>query len=163
SLIAEDRPMDDFPGNIVYVKKKSGTNLQDVAIYALDAEGKMTNCIHAARATVVSDPANNRVFLRLYEVHQYDLVNWSGVGYAEVIPQTLTNRPLAQPSFNVPLSDMTFPQLCRKLRDLEQITGQGRPVARLSSDQLREQKRQLEAIKADLTMPVRVQIHRQVA
>ena len=36
-------------------------------------------------------------------------------------------------------------------------------MARLSSDQLREQKRQLEAIKADLTMPVRVQIHRQVA
>src|SRR5437762_4804378 len=95
SLIAEDRPMDDFPGNIVYVKKKSGTNLQGVAIYALDAEGKMTNCRHAARATVVSDPANNRAFLGLYEVHQYDLVNWSAVGYADFIPQTLTNRPLA--------------------------------------------------------------------
>src|ERR1041385_3085199 len=163
SLIAEDRPMDDFPGYILYVKKKSGTNLQDVSIYTLDADGKMTNYIHAARATVVSDAANDRAFLRLYQVHQYDLVHWSAVGYADVIPQTLTNRPMAQRTFNVPLSDMTFPQLCRKLRDLEQMAGQSRPVARVGSDELREQKRQLQAIKSDLTMPVRVQIHRQVA
>src|SRR5437667_6351400 len=78
ALIAEDRFMDDFPGYIVYVGRKTGTNFQEVLIFGLDAEGKMTNRIHAARATVVSDAANNRVFLRLYKVHQYDLVNWSG-------------------------------------------------------------------------------------
>src|ERR1043165_7471737 len=68
SLIVEDRFMDDFPGYIVYVKKKSGTNLQDVLIYGLDSEGKLTNSIHAARASITSDPANNRALVRLYQV-----------------------------------------------------------------------------------------------
>jgi len=163
SLIAEGRFMDDFPGYILYVGKKSGSNLQDVRIYSVDAEGKMTNRIDAARATVLSDLANNRVFLRLYKVHEYDLVSWSSVTTADEFPQTLTNKPVAQPTFNVPLSDLTFPQLCRKLRDLEQIAAQSQPLARVSSEQLREQKRQLESIKADLTMPVRLQIHRQVS
>jgi len=163
SLIAEGWFMDDFPGYILYVGKKSGSNLQDVRIYSVDAEGKMTNRIDAARATVLSDLANNRVFLRLYKVHEYDLVSWSSVTTADEFPQTLTNKPVAQPTFNVPLSDLTFPQLCRKLRDLEQIAAQSQPLARVSSEQLREQKRQLESIKADLTMPVRLQIHRQVS
>src|SRR5439155_307465 len=119
--------------------------------------------IHAARATVVSDAANNRVFLRLYKVHQYDLVNWSGVSYADEIPQTLTNKPPAQRTLSVSLSDMTFQQLWQKLRDLEQLSVQAAPIPHATSEQLREQKRQLALLRADLTMPVRVQIHRQVA
>ena len=163
SLIVEDRFMDDFPGYVVYVARKGRTNLQDVQIYGLDAEGKMTNHIHAARATVVSDAANHRVFLRLCQVHEYDLVNWSAVNYFEEISKTLTNRPPSEPTLGVRLSDMTFGQLCQKLRDLEQMAAQSRAVGRLSLEQLREQKRQLQAIQADLTMPVRVHIHRQVA
>jgi len=163
SLIVEDRFMDDFPGYVVYVARKGRTNLQDVLIYGLDAEGKMTNRIHAARATVVSDAANHRVFLRLCQVHEYDLLNWSAVNYFEEISKTLTNRPPSEPTLGVPLSDMTFGQLCQKLRDLEQLAAQSRAVGRLSSEQLREQKRQLQVIQADLTMPVRVHIHRQVA
>ena len=163
ALIAEDRFMDDFPGYIVYVSRKGGTNLEDLRIYGLDAEGKMTNYIQAARATVVPDPANNRAFLQLYQVREYDLVNWSTVNSFGVISKTLTNRPSTGPTLSVSLSDMTFGQLWQKLGDLEQIAAQSQPVARASSDQLREQKRKLEAVKADLTMPVRVQIHRQIA
>jgi lipopolysaccharide export system permease protein len=163
TLIAEDRYMDDFPGFIVYVGKKSGTNLNDVRIYGVDADGKMTNRIEAARATVDADLANNRVFLRLFKVQQYDLVTWTGVSSADYVPQTLTNKPPTQPTLNVSLSDMTFSQLWDKLRALEQMAAQSAPVARISSEQLREQKRQLQALKADLTLPVRIQIHRQVA
>src|SRR5438034_5661633 len=143
ALIVEDRFMDDFPGYIVYVAKKNGTNLQDVSICVLDAEGKMTNRIHAASATVFPDAANNRVFLRLFKVQQFDLVNWSGVSSADLIPQTLTNKPPGQSTPNIPLSDMTSGQLCQKLGELERMTMQSKPVARVDSEQLREQKRQL--------------------
>src|SRR5207245_7921845 len=68
-----------------------------------------------------------------------------------------------QPTLGVSLSYMTFRQLWRKLDDLEQLSVRTAPIGPASSEQLREQKRQLAAIKADLTMPVRVQIHRQVA
>src|SRR5438477_2610594 len=163
ALIAEDRFMEDFPGYIVYVSRKGGTNLEDLRIYGLDGEGKMTNYIQAVRATVVSDPANNRAFLQLYQVREYDLVNWSAVNSFGVISKTLTNRPPTGPTLSVSLSDMTFGELWQKLGDLEQMAAQSQPVARANSDQLREQKRKLEAVKADLTMPVRVQIHRQIA
>ncbi|PYJ59411.1 MAG: hypothetical protein DME24_12875 [Verrucomicrobia bacterium] len=163
SLIMEDRYLDDFPGNILYVARKSGTNLQGVEVLGLDAEGRMTNRTHAARATVESDITNNRVVLRLYEVQRYDLVNFSSVSELDVVSQTLTNKPSALPTLSVPLSDLTFRQLWQKLRDLEHLSAQARPIARASAEQLREQKRQLETVKADLTMPVLVQIHRQVA
>jgi len=163
SLIMEDRYMDDFPGYIVYVGGKSGTNLQGVLVLGLDAEGKMTNRTHAARATILSDVANSRVVLRLYKVQQYDLVNFSSVSELDELSQTLTNRPATQPTLGVSLSDMTFRQLWRKLDELEQLSVRTAPIGPASSEQLREQKRQLAAIKADLTMPVRVQIHRQVA
>ena len=163
SLIMEGRFMDDFPGYIVYVGKKSGTNLYEVRIDGVDADGKMTNHIVAARATLVPDAANNRAHLRLYDGSETDLVNWSGVTSFEMISKTLTTRPLTQPAFSVGLSDMTFRQLWRKLRELEQLGVRAAPIPRATVEQMREQKRQLEAIKADLTMPVRVQIHRQVA
>src|SRR5437870_10810492 len=35
SLIMEDRYLDDFPGNILYVARKSGTNLQGVEVLGL--------------------------------------------------------------------------------------------------------------------------------
>ncbi|HXT42179.1 MAG TPA: LptF/LptG family permease [Candidatus Angelobacter sp.] len=163
SLIMEGRFMDDFPGYIVYVGKKSGTNLYEVRIDGVDADGKMTNHIVAARATLVSDVGNNRAYLRLYNVYETDLVNWSGVNSFEEISKTLTTKPLTQPAFSVSLSDMTFRQLWRKLSELEQLGVRAAPIPRATVEQMREQKRQLEAIKADLTMPVRVQIHRQVA
>src|SRR5882762_7439166 len=163
SLIMEDRYMDDFPGYIVYVGGKSGTNLQGVLVLGLDAEGKMTNRTHAARATILSDVANNRVVLRLYKVQQYDLVNFSSVSELDELSQTLTNRPATQPTLGVSLSDMTFRQLWRKLDELEQLSVRTAPIGPASSEQLREQKRQLAVIKADFTMPVRVQVHRQVA
>ena len=79
------------------------------------------------------------------------------------LSQTLTNKAPTQPTFNVSLSDMTFRQLCQRLRDLEQLSVRTRPIAHATTEQLREQKRQLDAARAELTMPVRVQIHRQVA
>ena len=51
----------------------------------------------------------------------------------------------------------------RALRDLERLSVQNKPMERASAEQLREQKRRLAVMTADLTMPVRVQIHRQVA
>src|SRR5437773_2869770 len=163
SLIAEDRFKDDLPGYAVYVAAKGGSNLHGVRIYGLDADGKMTNLIQAVRASVASDVTNNRAFLRLYGVHEYDLVNWTGVNYFEEITKTLTNRPPTHPTLSVSLSDLTFPQLWQKLRELEKMAAQGNPLERANSEKLREQKRQLEAIRADLTLPVRVQIHRQIA
>jgi len=60
------------------------------------------------------------------------------------------------------LSDMTFAQLWDELHDVENRFGM--PLARnLTTNQLRVVKQQLAKERADMTTPIRVHIHRQVA
>ena len=162
SFIMEDRFLDDFPGYVVYVGKKEGTNLQEVFVYEL-ADGKIQRRIHAARATFVPDVSQHQVRLNLYKVHRFDLANWS-VGTAEDTPIILNYKPPAEARLNLSLSDLTIHQLWTKLRELERLGAGNAPMlGPVSGEQLREQKRRLETLKADLTLPVRVQIHRQIA
>jgi lipopolysaccharide export system permease protein len=162
SFIVENQFMDEFPGYVLYVRKKDGNRLHGVSIYKLSAEGKLEQSIQAANATVISREESNQVVLLLYNLHRYDLVNsqWDS---QEEIPLTLDYKPPPAPTLSTNLSDMTFSQLWKKLRDLERLSAQNKPVERAPVEALREQKRRLAVMTADLTMPVRVQIHRQVA
>src|SRR5438093_2595562 len=164
SFIVENQFMDDFPGYVVYIRKKDGTHLQEVSIYKLSAEGKLEQSIQAASAKIISYVASNQVVLLLYKLHRYDLVN-SQTDYLQEEPLTLEYKPPPAPTLSTNLSDMTFSQLWQKLRDLERLSVQNKPIKieRASAEELREQKRRLAVMTADLTMPVRVQIHRQVA
>ena len=129
--------MDDFPGYVVYVRKKDGTYLQEVSIYKLSAEGKLEQSLQAGSATIISHVASNQVVLLLYEVHRYDLVNpqWD---YLPKNPLTLEYKPPPAPTLSTNLSDMTFSQLWQKLRDLERLSVQNKPIQRASAEELRE-------------------------
>ena len=162
SFIVENQFMDDFPGYIVYVRKKEGAILQEVSIYKLSAEGKLEQSIQAASAKIIPQVASNQVVLLLYNLHLYDLVKLRADNW-EVKPLTLEYKPPPAPNLRTNLSDMTFSQLRQKLRDLERLSVHDKPMERASAEELREQKRLLAVMTADLTMPVRVQIHRQVA
>ena len=162
SFFVEKQFMDDFPGYVVYIRKKDGTHLQEVSIYKLSAEGKLEQSIQAASAKIISYVASNQVVLLLYKLHRYDLVN-PQTDYLQEEPLTLEYKPPPAPTLSTNLSDMTFSQLWQKLRELERLGVQTRPMERASAEELREQKRLLAVMSADLTMPVRVQIHRQVA
>src|SRR5438105_8712010 len=75
SFFVEKQFLDDFPGYVVYVRKKDGTHLQEVSIYKLSADGKLEQSIQAASAKIISRVASNQVVLLLYKLHRYDLVN----------------------------------------------------------------------------------------
>jgi len=162
TFLVEKQFMDDFPGYVVYVGKKDGNHLQEVSIYKLNAEGKLEQSIQAARAEVVSRVASNQVVLQLYGLHHYDLVD-PRAAFLEEKTLTLEYKPPPIPTLNTNLSDMTFGQLRQKLHELERLSVQTKPVERASAEALREQKRLLSVMTADLTMPLRVQMHRQVA
>jgi lipopolysaccharide export system permease protein len=162
SFIVENQFMDDFPGYVVYVRKKEGSHLQEVSIYKLSADGKLEQSLQAASAQIISHAASNQVVMLLYKLHRYDLVN-PQADYLEEKLLTLEYKPPPAPTLSTNLSDMTFSQLRQKLRDLERLTVHNRPMERASAEELRAQKRRIEAMSADLTMPVRMQIHRQVA
>src|SRR6266540_3676905 len=164
SFIVEGRFLDDFPGHVVYVGKKDrdGTNLHEVLVFELNAEGKIQRRIHAAQATVLGQPTNNLVRIRLRNGEVYDLANWRATTFEET-ETTFECKPLERTGPRISLGDMTFHQLWSKLGELERLSAQSAPVPRADVDQLREQRRRLGELKADLTTPLRVQIHRQVA
>ena len=81
-----------------------------------------------------------------------------------VIEFSFTNAPTKTERRKVDLSDMSFTQLLEELHDLEKRLESTAPVEKLSNDLLREKMNQMKAQKKlDLTLPVRVQLHRQVA
>jgi lipopolysaccharide export system permease protein len=61
------------------------------------------------------------------------------------------------------ISDMTFSQLRAELRVVEASLNRAEPVGKLTAEQLKERRAGLAKQVKDLTSPLRVQLHRQVA
>jgi lipopolysaccharide export system permease protein len=61
------------------------------------------------------------------------------------------------------ISDMTFSQLRAELREVEGILNRSAPVGKMTPEQLQARKAELSKQVKDLTSPLRVQLHRQVA
>jgi len=167
SLISEKTYIRDFNTNcIVYVSKVRETNLEDVIVYKL-RDGKRESYSHADQGVIWFDPSN-RVFTVV-------LTNATQVFFREDgrLPQpfiaaiaefSFTNAAPRADRRKTDLSDMTFLQLRDELRDLEKSLGEYRPPEKLGGSEAGNQMKQLRASKrVDPTLPVRVQIHRQVS
>ena len=142
---------------MIYVGSIDGDNLRDVIVIKEDE----LFC-KAARGQIVT--TNQHTTLYLYDVSGLFKPGSGG----EFSPGThsqfsfdLGARQKADFDEKPSVTDMTFRQLDTELRELE-----GRfstPTTDLSIDELYRLKTQMEAQQTDLTMPLRVQMHRQVA
>jgi len=156
TLIVENRFMDEFPGYVFYVGKRNDTNLQDVLIYKLDADDKPQEWFNAPRAEFSADLDKRQVRLRLFDLRHGDLKNWM-VSAADEYTLELEYRLADTEQLRIPLSDMTFHQLREKLHEMEALADEAPPPGQGGDPDARLVTRE------DLTMPIRVQIHRQVA
>ncbi len=156
AFITEDRFIDEFPGFVLYVGDKQGTNLNDVTIYELDSKDKMQRRLHADRAEVIGDETGRETALRLYQVSIYDFGEYRTHYFGEWTfqPKFEENRPAGR---RLRYSEMTFEQLRQQLHELKSLADEKVPAA----SSIRAA--QSAAIYKDLTMPVRLQMHRQVA
>jgi lipopolysaccharide export system permease protein len=153
AFITEDRFIDDFPGFILYVGGKRGTNLHDVLIYELDSDDIMQRRLHADRAEVVGNEAGREMALRLFQVSIYDFTEFRTHYFGEWTfePGFLEERRMGR---RLRYSEMTFGQLREQLDRLRQVAREKAPEASAAATAV---------IYEDLTMPVRLQMHRQVA
>ena len=163
TLIPERTVIRNFPGCIAYFGKVDGTDLKDILIYELDKQGIVQSSTHAARGTLIRNPAAQSATLRLFEMRQTRMAPsgelWSG--YAQESERTLD---LSEPVESEPrLSDLTFWQLRAKLAELEALIGASPAPAGAPGEELRAQQRRLVSQAADITQPFKVQIHRQAA
>jgi lipopolysaccharide export system permease protein len=163
AFLVEDRFIDEFRGFVLYVgRKQQATNLHDVLIYELGDDGHMQKRLHATHAQLISDPESFEIALRLFNVSIYDFVEFRTHHFGEwtFTPQI---RPEAGSKPRVRYSEMSFAQLRERLRELEQLAADQQPALPVGEVPPRAIQRQIDSIRDELTMPVRIQMHRQVA
>jgi lipopolysaccharide export system permease protein len=159
SVLPEGRLLKDFPGRMIYIGKNDGQTMKDIRIYELDTNQSVSMVILSPRGSL--EITNHQPILHLFDVQ---MIEWNGQNptaiatYDEPLKSNLSEPKEEKPS----LSDMTFRQLQEALRDLDQSFA--RPTPRtISSKELHRWKEELEQQKQNMTMPILVQIHRQVA
>jgi lipopolysaccharide export system permease protein len=163
ALLVEDRFIDDFRGYVLYVgRKQQGTNLHNVLIYELGDDGRMQKRLHAAHAQLISEPDSLEIALRLFDVSIYDFAEFRTHHFGE---WTFTPRIRSDAGTKprVRYSEMSFAQLRERLVELERLAAERAPSLREDQVPSAEMRRQMDSIRAELTMPVRIQMHRQIA
>ncbi len=153
----------DFPGYIVYVGKNHGGDLEDVHVWVLKNETNMETYVRAARGNVEVDAPNRKVVVRLFDgksvtMHEGRL---DFGAFAELPPQEFDFGK--RPTQSTPISDMTSSQLWDELHSWEERLNLPLKGQKLSAEQLRAKKRELEKRVGDPTTPIRFQIHQQIA
>ena len=160
--LPEGRFIRDFPGYIFYVEKNRNGNLQGVMIFKLEDGTNVETTLRAPRGRFETGVTNKQLVLHLFDARSVTL-NGSHVGITSFPMLTLNfDVNVATNQISKPkVSDMTFWQLQNELRDLEQRINL--PSAAANPSELQVQLREVAKERAELTEPVRVAIHRQIA
>ncbi len=68
NLLEEGRFINDFPGLMIYVGRKTGTVVKDVVAYELDKDGGVKRSVRAKQGDIVADNVNRLLTVKLYNV-----------------------------------------------------------------------------------------------
>lgn len=162
ALFPEGTFIKGFKGYIFHVGKTRGQKLEDVTVWALENETNTVAYMYADSGRFTVDKAAQKIVMELDRPKSVLMANTTPItssseGYT--IALDFSDR-LAQRKPGI--KEMTFGQLCRELQDLErrmQLPGPATNRTALTVDQKRELQKQWQ----DLTTPVRVLIHQQLA
>lgn len=167
NLIPERTYNKDFHTNcIIYVGKVTGTNLEDVLIYEW-RDNKVESYNRADNGVLLIDPRQNILTVVLSNTYSVSILE--GTSTPQPVPLgvvefSFTNAPTRKERRDVDISDMNFRQLREELARLNEQMQLPQTAGKISSDELREQMRKIRhQKKPDITLPIRVQLHRQVA
>jgi len=162
--LPEGRVINDFPGYVFYAAKNRGGNLEDVRILKLDNETNTQTTVCAPRGRLEMDLPNHQLILHLFDARS---VSFSGAHYIlssfKELPVSLDLNIATNQVYRPKISDMTFWQLRNELGDLEKKLGSLPVIAEASSEQLRTQLHEAARQRDNLTEPVTVEMHRQIA
>ena len=157
----------DFPGRIVYIGNVDGTRLRDILVYDLDQEGNLRAYLRAAEGQIKVNEATRSITLRVTNTWYVEIVEGAKgfesrpaqFGEAELV---YTNE-LDAAEERVQLSDMSIRQLFREMKDLESRVVPPVVDPSLPDVSLNETIQVMEKQRRELTLPVKMQIHRQIA
>ena len=161
-MLRENQYIEFQKGWSVYARKIKNHELRDVKIYqVLDADSR--RLVTAPKGTFAW--RDGELGLTLFDAADTQIEGdtifpslFAEELYLPVIPESSVRN-----SSRISLTDMTFLQLQAQLEKLEKSFSIVTPRGTNSPTALRDELGQLRKIRNDITLPVRVQIHRQVS
>ena len=149
---------------IVYIGKENDGRLEDILIYDLDAQGRVSSYARAETGRLQIDETNRVFRLFLRDLFHVSIVEGKHNAMAmEKAQIAYTNSPAAPQQESVRITDMTFFQLRDELNRLEHRIGVPATLIEGSPEDRQKKLREMDANREDLTTPIKVQIHRQIA
>jgi len=155
----------DLPGKpafTVYVRKNRKQVLEDITLIRYGDGTNRDWALRAPRGRIETDATNQQAIITLFETKG----TWkpdsavSTLGEFTTVLDLNTPKGERKPS----ISDMTFTELREEMRRLEKRIGEPlSPPEKPSDDEPREKKRAPKKQSADLTEPLRVQLHQKMA
>jgi lipopolysaccharide export system permease protein len=179
-LITEDRFIDEIPGVILYVRKKSGDFLEDVCLYEIDKnQNQITRRTTAAKARVIWDLPKNQVTFELIN-GVMELLEWNEMPIREAGPALAATNLARTNLLETLLSNSAPGRIVGKSRYQEWHPAQygsttfkldlpsydkldrATKISEMTFTELREElaKRKQQGVGVS---PVLVQMHRQIA
>jgi lipopolysaccharide export system permease protein len=138
-----------------------GSNLEDVTVTKWTREGEHKETIQGPTGTLLPDPARKQIILTVHSatgwLHETNGWEPKLAGGDPQIPLEIESQ--AKTVLAVPISDMTFRQLREELDRLQNPT----PRPDRPTTQSAKGEREVHQIVEDMTTPVMVYMHREVA
>ena len=163
-LLVAGRFNDELPGYTIYVGKINGDLLEHISLSKRE-DGEAVLRVNARRGKLTVDQSARQATLNLEDaqVAMRNGEGWQTLFFGEYSLPAIDLKPALKGHEELKISDMTFSQLRDKLRELEEADRQSPATGKQGAEELRAEMRKLEQMKRDLTMPVKVQIHRQIS
>jgi lipopolysaccharide export system permease protein len=153
-----------LPGGwTIYARKIKGNNLQGLKVYQINETNNSLKWINARAGNF--SLANGQLELVLLDANASEVQSANVLSLGSYGELTL-QMPTKSPKSNTPeirLIDMPFSQLRAQLKKLERSFVPPKTIAGSSPPKLRDEIQRMNLMRDEITMPVRVQIHRQVA
>ena len=167
AFLPEKTFIKDFPGCVIYIAKVEGTNLTDILFYKLDKQGSIDYHIRASEGNLHVSRADRTVTVHLFDTWSIGRMEGSSNQPASYVygaesEFVVTNR-LTELAEKPKLSEMTFPQLQDEMQELEQRVHAAGPIQKAPNERMRQLMSEFEQQREDMLLPIKVQIHRQVA
>jgi lipopolysaccharide export system permease protein len=159
--LPEDTYIRDFPGYLCWVGKNRDGYLQDIQVAKFDTNYPNPEFISAPRGKLEIDPENHVMHLYLTNMVSSQMVGIHerlGSYQAFILDIKTPTNQVYQPK----ISDMSFGQLRQEMHNEENLLHLS-PARGATPADLRAQLRQYRQQKNDWTLPVRVEMNRQIA
>jgi lipopolysaccharide export system permease protein len=162
-FLPEQTYIKDFTNRIVYVESVQGTNLKGILIFNFEGDEKRSY-IRASEGKLHIDRQKNTLSVELMDAW------WVGSVEGRDTPEPVYSAQLSYTTNSffgkdaeerVKLTDMSIGQLWAEQRSLEKAMRDPGSLEKMQREELEAKLKTLQQQRDELTLPIKVQIHRQ--